>query len=139
MLFYLQGFSNKLDRFEGVVINLLETYQWKNRVVLVFAPSPEDVDYQQQLEHLSNEQELLERDLIIFHIFGKQDGLADGNRLSEKDSEALRQIFSIDTTSFAVVLIGKDGTEKHRWQKPVASSELFALIDAMPMRREEMR
>jgi adenine C2-methylase RlmN of 23S rRNA A2503 and tRNA A37 len=120
-------------------MNFLGTYQWKNRLVLVFAPSPEDEQYQEQLEHLGNEQEIFERDLILFHIFGEQGGFAGENRLSEKDSEELRQQFNIDKTSFAVVLIGKDGTEKRRWQEPVENSELFALIDAMPMRQQEMR
>jgi hypothetical protein len=120
-------------------MNLLETYQRKNRVILVFAPSPENEHYQQQLEHLSNEQEILERDLVLFHIFEEQDSLAGENRLSEKDSEELRQQLNVDKTNFAVVLFGKDGTEKQRWTEPVKSSELFALIDAMPMRKQEMR
>ncbi len=118
-------------------MNLLESYQWKNRLLLVFAPSPEDELYQQQLEHLSNEDEILERDLIIFHIFGEQGGFAAETRLSEEESSALRKMFGIDRKTFAVVLIGKDGAEKCRWQEPVESPELFTLIDAMPMRQAE--
>ncbi len=41
--------------------------------------------------------------------------------------------------AFSVVLIGKDGGEKLRRQAPLAPAELFAIVDAMPMRREEMR
>jgi hypothetical protein len=120
-------------------MNLLENYHWKNRVMLFFAPSPEDEQYQEQLEYLSNDQDLQERDLVVFHIFAEQGGFAGEQRLSEEESEAVRQPFAIDKQRFAVVLIGKDGTEKQRWQKPVESSEVFALIDAMPMRRQEMR
>jgi hypothetical protein len=120
-------------------VNLLQNFKWKNRIMLVFTPSPEDEQYQEQLEHLGNEQEILERDLVLFHIFGEQGGFASETRLGEKDSEALRQQFHVDKTSFTVVLLGKDGTEKQRWAEPVESSELFALIDAMPMRQEEMR
>lgn len=120
-------------------MNLLESYQWKNRVVLVFAPSPEDEQYQEQLEYLSNENEILERDLILFHVFGAQGGFAGETRLSDEESTELRKTFNVGKSDFAVVLVGKDGTEKRRWQKPVESSELFALIDEMPMRQAEMR
>lgn len=41
--------------------------------------------------------------------------------------------------AFEVLLVGKDGTVKLRSDKPVAASEINALIDTMPMRQEEMR
>ncbi len=41
--------------------------------------------------------------------------------------------------TFQVLLVGKDGGVKLRRDRPVAASEITALIDAMPMRREEMR
>lgn len=41
--------------------------------------------------------------------------------------------------AFEVLLIGKDGQVKLRRAKPVAVSELTALIDTMPMRQREMR
>jgi len=40
---------------------------------------------------------------------------------------------------FRVRLIGKDGGEKLLSASPVTMPELFALIDTMPMRREEMK
>jgi hypothetical protein len=43
------------------------------------------------------------------------------------------------TKSFSVVLIGKDGGEKLRRAIPLSPEELFAVVDAMPMRRAEMR
>lgn len=42
-------------------------------------------------------------------------------------------------TVFKVRLIGKDGGEKLTSSAPVTMTELFALIDTMPMRREEMK
>ena len=36
-----------------------------------------------------------------------------------------------------VILIGKDGGEKGRWSQLVDPDEVFALIDAMPMRQRE--
>ena len=40
---------------------------------------------------------------------------------------------------FAAVLVGKDGTVKHRSGEPVEPEYLYALIDQMFMRRREMR
>jgi len=37
------------------------------------------------------------------------------------------------------VLIGKDGGVKKRWMRTLPLAELFQTIDAMPMRRSEMR
>jgi hypothetical protein len=44
-----------------------------------------------------------------------------------------------DAKTFSVVLIGKDGGEKLRRATPLSPDELFAIVDAMPMRRAEMR
>jgi len=38
-----------------------------------------------------------------------------------------------------VILIGKDGELKLRKELPVELSEIFSVIDAMPMRQREMR
>jgi hypothetical protein len=40
---------------------------------------------------------------------------------------------------FEVLLVGRDGGVKLRRREPVAAAKISALIDAMPMRREEMR
>jgi hypothetical protein len=108
-------------------------------VLLVFALSPEDANYQQQLEQLSNHNELLERDLVLFHIFEMRSGFADEDILSEVESTQLRERFNVAQQAFTAVLIGKDGSEKQRWNEPIKSVDLFALIDEMPMRQQEMR
>jgi hypothetical protein len=117
----------------------LKQYQWKNRLLLVFAPSPEDEQYQEQLELLSNDDELAERDLVLFHIFESDSGFAGETRLSEEDVTKLQEQFKVEPKDFTVVLLGKDGTEKERWKRAVEASELFSLVDEMPMRQAEMR
>lgn len=52
---------------------------------------------------------------------------------------SLYQAYQIKPGRFMVVLVGKDGTEKYRTNVLLQPAELFALIDAMPMRQEEMR
>lgn len=39
----------------------------------------------------------------------------------------------------SISLIGKDGEVKKVWNNPVSNKDLFAIIDAMPMRQSEMR
>ena len=52
----------------------------------------------------------------------------------------LRPEWGVDAEAdFAVLLVGKDGTVKLRRQAPVPAAEIAALIDTMPMRRQEMR
>jgi len=56
-----------------------------------------------------------------------------------KDSvDFLRKKFSAGQGSFLAILIGKDGEEKIRRQK-VSLTEIFAVIDGMPMRQREMK
>lgn len=40
---------------------------------------------------------------------------------------------------FVFILYGKDGGEKYRSSRPVTLKTLYAIIDAMPMRKREMR
>ena len=56
--------------------------------------------------------------------------------LKERDCVVQTQF---GTRSFSIVLIGKDGGEKLRRTTPLSPEELFAIVDAMPMRRAEMR
>ena len=51
----------------------------------------------------------------------------------------LRRRFEPNRLGLTVVLVGKDGLEKGRWNRPVDVDEIFALIDTMPMRQREMR
>ena len=117
----------------------LENYKGQHRLLLVFAPSPNDPTYQQQLELLENEADLAEHDLLLFHVFENQSGFAGEAMLSEAESLKAREQFNVAEQAFTTVLVGKDGTEKQRWNDPIKSIDLFALIDQMPIRQEEMR
>ena len=69
--------------------------------------------------------EMGERDLTITVITG---------------NELVYKKYKVDSqTEFTVILLGKDGGEKLRTQKLLTANKLFALIDAMPMRRQEMQ
>ena len=115
----------------------LSPYRWQNRLLLVFAPSPENEAYGEQTHLLGGETAALEdRDLLVFHLFGNSQGLESA---SPEVAAALRERYNVAEDAFAVVLIGKDGGEKERYRAPVTPETLYSVIDAMPMRRREMR
>ena len=146
----------------------LERHEWKQRLILIFAPSPKHEAYVRQRRSLSGmdgegaiyegermEQALRERDLLSYHVMppgiqGSQiEGISRGVRTEEETTwrplnddaaRELRERFDVGEEDFQVILVGKDGTEKLRKKGEVLEPErLFEVIDAMPMRKREMR
>ncbi len=56
-----------------------------------------------------------------------------------KEGSNLLSQYGVTSNQFTIILIGKDGGEKFRSLKPETTETLFAIIDAMPMRRSEMK
>jgi hypothetical protein len=118
----------------------LSDYQWQHRILLVFAPSTDSSQYRQQMQvWQADESGADDRDLKLVQILGTGESQVDERSLSSVSAERLRQQFGIAPEEFAVILVGKDGTEKQRSQTPVDLATLFRTIDAMPMRQQEMR
>jgi len=57
--------------------------------------------------------------------------------LKPAEMNALRARFQIGQSEFAVVLVGKDGSEKFRTKKAISVLKLDEIVDAMPMGRQE--
>lgn len=125
-------------------MNDLTEYRWKNRLVLLFSSQEDDSLVQRQRNLLGADQSgLEERDLLIFRVLPNQ-VLKEGDSVKTdsagKDlAKRLRKRYQVNREEFIMILIGKDGSEKLRSDTLVPLEELYALIDAMPMRREEMR
>ena len=121
--------------------SVLDPYRGRNRVLLVFALSRQDARYQEQSALLADKTAgLNERDLILIYALADGKGRRVGTRLfGGGDEKALRQRYHVGPRQFRVVLVGKDGHEAYSSREPISSTRLFGLIDAMPMRREEMR
>jgi hypothetical protein len=118
----------------------LEAYHWKHRVLIIFAESKERPRFVAQMRFLKNEWDgVLDRDLIIVEVPEKGKSRCGDLIISVDTAEALRKRFQVNAGTFQVLLIGKDGGVKLRAEEPVHTKDLFNLIDAMPMRREEMR
>ena len=118
----------------------LSAYQWKNRLLVLFAPSESDLVYQSFKEQLQRRtQEVHDRDLLAFHVFETGEGWLTHLRLHKEQVLFLRKRFSVMPGQRIVVLIGKDGEAKFRGELPIDLSDIFSIIDAMPMRQQEMR
>ncbi len=107
-----------------IMINTGAQFTNKRQVLIFGDPKSEPVA--QQLQLLKKEApELEERDMTI--------------TLAGKNVQLYRKYKVAPSDSFTLILIGKDGGEKYRSQQQTPAQELFALIDAMPMRQSEMR
>jgi len=87
------------------------------RSVMVFS-APADPQRREQLDWLAfDSAAAARRDVIVVDVAERLDALA------------LCDLYRVPPGSFAVVLIGRDGTEVERWDEPVQTGELWRLID----------
>ena len=117
----------------------LSKYLWRHRLLLIFSSSGQTPAFQQLANQLKQQREgVADRDLIVFSIMSDDQSRVGEDVLSRQAAENLRRRFQVTKEEFRVVLLGKDGTVKLS-QPSVRLSEVFALIDSMPMRQREMR
>lgn len=104
----------------------LSQFLWKNRLLIVFADSPGDPRFIQQMELLAEHPEkLVERDVVL---------------LIDTDPAALGPLRTeFRPHGFAFLLIGKDGNRYLRKPMPWDVREITRSIDKMPIRRREMQ
>jgi hypothetical protein len=139
-LFCLVGMTMTVGIGEAVDAIDLREYQWKNRLLMVFAPSAQDARYQKLAEELESQMhQVIDRDLLVFHVFDIGQSRVNQTGISEPAVKGLQKHFSITSRQFTVVLVGKDGGEKLRRESAVDLDGVFSLIDSMPMRQREIR
>ena len=132
------------------------------RPLLVFAPTDSDQRFIRQARLLARgEFQLHERQVLFVPLNvtkeaksvtkeaksvtkeAKSWGVAfsgsDIAQFSDNEESRVRTLFHIRSADFTVILIGKDGGEKFRSHAPVTMERLNAVIDAMPMRQQEVR
>jgi len=110
---------------KGLVAAPLEAYRWHARPVVVFG-SEDSGAFRQQLDIFNRASVgFRERDMVVVTV---------ANRGGRQD---LRRVYNVQPGEFEVLLIGKDGGVKLRSRDIVSPKELFRLVDAMPMRRQE--
>ena len=118
----------------------LSSQKWKNRVLLVFAPSVDNHIYQQQMQLLQkHNRDFADRDLVLVQVLATDESYANRQPIDESSAAKLRESFGVDKGNFRVILVGKDGGVKRSDATPVQATAIFEEIDAMPMRQQEMQ
>ena len=117
----------------------LSSHRWENRLLLILIDNMDQQEYKDQIAELNREVDGVEdRKLVIYTI--KPDGYATGlNELVWSSSEDLYANNKELDGEFEVILVGLDGGIKLRQAELLKNDKLFAFIDAMPMRRNELR
>lgn len=112
--------------FPSETVENLNQFKWEKRPVVVFADSPNDPAFREQMELLqARSDDLSMRDVVV---------------LTDTDPDArsaLRR--TLRPRGFALVLVGKDGSVKLRKPRPWDVRELSRVIDKMPLRQQEIR
>lgn len=103
----------------------LDSFKWIARAIVVFADSPADPRFQQQIDLLQSDTKMLaDRDVVV---------------LTDTDPDAklpIRQ--KLRPRGFQMVLVDKDGVVKLRKPLPWSVREITRSIDKTPMRQREV-
>ncbi len=112
-------------------ISAQDPYLWKKRVIILGANDTTNKNLQRQMEIFTQDSVgMEERDLLVI-------GLEEAIKLNILDKSYARRPFP--DSGYTFYLRGKDGGIKYESDNPVSLENLFAIIDAMPMRRSEMK
>lgn len=129
-----------LSTIYPVFAGSLDAYRWKNRLIVVTLPGGESRD-EFAASLASNHAGIDDRDLIIIDVSPGAARIPNTLRLDPQHTKALRERLKLGNSESRAtfILIGKDGGEKARQLGKLNLVSWFALIDEMPMRREEIR
>lgn len=76
--------------------------------------------------------------MVLVTLLDEGTSMVGHQELTAAEAAATRAALGIQAGSFALRLIGKDGSVKLSTESPTPSQEIFALIDSMPMRKAEI-
>ena len=104
----------------------LADFQWLSRPIVVFANTPADPRFQEQIDKLlARPDALIIRDVVV---------------ITDTDPDARTAIrLALRPRGFMLVVIAKDGTVNLRKPFPWDVRELGRAIDKMPLRQQEIR
>jgi hypothetical protein len=117
--------EQKLEIYDAANVTL-DDFTWTHRPVVVFADSPADPRFAEQMQLLtSRPTDLIARDVVV---------------ITDTDPDAETSVRErLRPRGFQVTLIGKDGEVELRKPSPWSSRELSRSIDKMPLRQQEVR
>lgn len=117
---------------------MLSNYQWKKRVLVLSAPASTDKQLREQQEVVAlSREEFSNRDMALVTLLDNSVSTAGNRKLTADEVTTARVASGIVQGSFALRLIGKDGSVKLASDTPTSMAEIYSLIDSMPMRQLE--
>ena len=124
----------------------LSPFQWDYRPLVIFTPSIDDEAFLEQFEEINAHLPgFYDRDMLRVRVTkGTEKASLHARTLPNltpdkiPETKTLYETYNVPADEFAVILVGKDGTEKIRWSEPVEMEDVFSKIDSMPMRKREM-
>jgi hypothetical protein len=127
------------DRKHALPMDLTQ-FQWKNRLLFLFAPDAADPIFNKMQSEIAKQpHEVEDRDLVIFEILEQGLSRMDAAPLDRQTANSIREHFAVPQRLFTLILVGKDGGVKLKRSEKVDLADVLALIDSMPMRKNEMR
>ena len=130
--------------FVNLTAQNLEKHTWKNRILIVKTSDSASAIYQEQIKEFSNapDDELKVRKFVLYKITGDHFELINfaNSELNDSGKIAGKPIGMTlnDKENFEVILIGLDGGVKLQQTAILTKEALFNIVDAMPMRRNEL-
>jgi hypothetical protein len=145
------GEQNKTSKYLGVFLFIaitliafssksqqLEKHRWEKRLVLILTNDGNDTKIQDQLkEFRANEFGMKERKLLVYQITPDEykEGMEEGKW---KKTKTVYEQYKMKDAQPEILLLGLDGGVKLRVAEFLSCKKLFAAIDVMPMRRQEI-
>jgi hypothetical protein len=130
-----------MERSEGGdAVSFVQALQWHHRVVIVAADDEHLPQLDAQAARFGAHRETL-RDEHVVVVTVRPEGVTAGSR-HEFDADAARQLreyYELDGNGFTVLVIGKDGGEKARYDEVVDPDALLAGLDDFPARERDAR
>lgn len=104
----------------------LADFKWVNRVLVVFADNPLDLNFRRQMDLLAERPEVLtERDVVV---------------LTDTDPDTLSAVRKqLRPRGFTFVVVDKDGAVMFRKPDPWDLREITRAIDKTPLRQQEIQ
>ena len=117
----------------------LGQHEWRHRLLFLIAPQSQDAGLKMQQREIALRRDaVLDRDVLVFQLLPDQ-GLLGETPLPGESVRALREQLGVAADDRLTILMGKDGGIKKRTALDTDLRETFLQIDAMPMRRNEIR
>jgi len=121
----------------------LESQLWRHRVLIIYTDDEHLAPHQNQLKELKTDTAALnDRKIVVLEIIDNQYRWLDYDKKPHAPVEKLSPLMSgiLSYKSLhEVILIGLDGGTKLRQNHLLTIDDLSDIVDAMPMRKAELR